>query len=110
AAKDDLNAYSLATTNAVNTLHTMVVQDPSIPAELKGKLIQEALTYALSTDNLTMYELARNTDVPLPGGRTGKLTELIPLDKQTLLAAAYRESGNRTSTLRNMQLLSQIGE
>lgn len=84
-------------------------KDPSLPDEVKQKLVAESIQLALQQDQVALYDyLAANS---ITGEEDkGSVLSRLSLQEQNKLAGQYREAMQRTSDMRNLYRMSQLAD
>ena len=84
-------------------------KDPSLPDEVKQKLVAESIQLALQQDQVALYDyLAANS---ITGEEDkGSVLSRLPLQEQNKLAGQYREAMQRTSDMRNLYRMNQLAD
>lgn len=110
AAKGDGSAYAAATDATFGSLVGSIWQNPKLSEEMRLQLTGEAAKYALSSDNLALYEKMRNTEITFADGSTGTLMNRLPWDEQVKIANDNRESLKRTEVFRSADFEDEMAK
>jgi hypothetical protein len=105
AAKSDIGTYKTATEAAFASYNSAIIQNPKLTLPLMSKLIAEGAEHALSSDHQPLYKMLKETQIPLPDGRTGSMLSLLPFDEQVKLGEVYRKSMVRTEGFRAQEFM-----
>ncbi|QDH84671.1 putative baseplate protein [Achromobacter phage vB_AxyP_19-32_Axy23] len=94
-SKDDAIAYTANIGKFTSFMHG-VVTSTDMPTDVKQKLLTEMTGFALDGNHQLLYRELRDTEVPLPDGRTGSMLSLLPIKEQAALGEKFRKAKNET--------------
>lgn len=103
----DPRSYSMAIEATAGTVIGSIWENPRLPRDIRQKLTAEALTQALHSDNVGLYEYLSRTAIPDGAGGSSTLLSRLDSEDAVRLSGQYREARNRTAAMRGANYITQ---
>jgi len=96
---------------AAGTLYSMVLANDKLPGAIKQKMLSEATQHALAENQVALYDVIRNQEVPDPTtGKPATMFSMLPESEQIKLSNQHREAMGRTEAMRGAQYGDELGK